>query len=239
MEYQYSLKDIMKITGVTKRTLHYYDEIALLKVKKNESNHRIYSQKDLVKLQKIMLLKNMDMSIKDISKIINKNDSELKLVLQNQKEILKRKIESLENTKSAVEKYIKDVPITEIEELNSIPLEQYREEAKLKYGHTDTYKEFIISNGETLFNEEKMKKFEEIFQKFNNLSLHKVNARNAYDVVYEWKDFMNQIGIFDNQMLCLIADTYQNDERFNNYFKRYKNPYITEYISQAINYHLS
>ena len=70
MEYQYSLKDIMKITGVTKRTLHYYDEIALLKVKKNESNHRIYSQKDLVKLQKIMLLKNMDMSIKDISKFI-------------------------------------------------------------------------------------------------------------------------------------------------------------------------
>ena len=97
----------------------------------------------------------MDMSIKDISKIINKNDSELKLVLQNQKEILKRKIESLENTKSAIEKYIKDVPITEIEELNSIPLEQYLEEAKLKYGHTDTYKEFIISNGETLFNEEK------------------------------------------------------------------------------------
>ncbi|POC80576.1 MerR family transcriptional regulator, partial [Vibrio vulnificus] len=48
MEYQYSLKEIMKITGVTKRTLHYYDEIALLKVKKNGSNHRIYSQKDLV-----------------------------------------------------------------------------------------------------------------------------------------------------------------------------------------------
>ncbi|REI10518.1 MerR family transcriptional regulator, partial [Staphylococcus felis] len=30
MEYQYSIKDMMEITGVTKRTLHYYDEIGLL-----------------------------------------------------------------------------------------------------------------------------------------------------------------------------------------------------------------
>ena len=229
MEYQYSLKEIMKITGVTKRTLHYYDEIALLKVKKNGSNHRIYSQKDLVKLQKIILLKSMDMSIKDISKVINKSDSELKMVLKKQKEILNRKIESLENTKSAVEQYIKDVPITEINELNNIAFKQYQEEAKIKYGHTDIYKEFVISNGENLFKEEKMKEFEEIFQKFNKLSLNKIDVEDAYEVVYEWKEFMNQIGLMDNQLLCLIADTYQSDERFNNYFKKYENPYITEY----------
>ncbi|KKI60267.1 MerR family transcriptional regulator [Staphylococcus warneri] len=239
MEYQYSLKEIMKITGVTKRTLHYYDEIALLKVKKNGSNHRIYSQKDLVKLQKIILLKSMDMSIKDISKVINKSDSELKMVLKKQKEILNRKIESLENTKSAVEQYIKDVPITEINELNNIAFKEYQEEAKIKYGHTDIYKEFVISNGENLFKEEKMKEFEEIFQKFNKLSLNKIDVEDAYEVVYEWKEFMNQIGLMDNQLLCLIADTYQSDERFNNYFKKYENPYITEYISQSINYHLS
>lgn len=84
-----------------------------------------------------------------------------------------------------------------------------------------------------------MKEFEEIFQKFNKLSLNKIDVEDAYEVVYEWKEFMNQIGLMDNQLLCLIADTYQSDERFNNYFKKYENPYITEYISQSINYHLS
>ncbi|MFU0762407.1 MerR family DNA-binding transcriptional regulator, partial [Staphylococcus pasteuri] len=48
MEFQYSLKQIMDITGVTKRTLHYYDEIGLLKVQKNENNYRVYNQNDLV-----------------------------------------------------------------------------------------------------------------------------------------------------------------------------------------------
>ncbi|MFP4932351.1 MerR family DNA-binding transcriptional regulator [Staphylococcus coagulans] len=34
MEYEYRIKDIIKITGVTKRTLHYYDEMGLLSPKK-------------------------------------------------------------------------------------------------------------------------------------------------------------------------------------------------------------
>lgn len=67
-----------------------------------------------------------------------------------------------------------------------------------------------------------MKEFEEIFQKFNKLSLNKIDVEDAYEVVYEWKEFMNQIGLMDNQLLCLIADTYQSDERFNNYFKNTK-----------------
>lgn len=74
MEFQYSLKQIMDITGVTKRTLHYYDEIGLLKVQKNENNYRVYNQNDLVRLQKILLLKNLDMSIKEIYEVIDYND---------------------------------------------------------------------------------------------------------------------------------------------------------------------
>ncbi|WP_242685726.1 MerR family DNA-binding transcriptional regulator [Staphylococcus simiae] len=43
MEYNYTLTDIIKITGVTKRTLHYYDEIGLLTPVKNNKNYRIYT----------------------------------------------------------------------------------------------------------------------------------------------------------------------------------------------------
>ena len=99
MEFQYSLKQIMDITGVTKRTLHYYDEIGLLKVQKNENNYRVYNQNDLVRLQKILLLKNLDMSIKEIYEVIDYNDEQLKSVLENQKVSLTQKINNLEKIK--------------------------------------------------------------------------------------------------------------------------------------------
>lgn len=47
MAYTYTLKDIIEITGVTKRTLHYYDEIGLLVPNKNDKNYRVYKQQDL------------------------------------------------------------------------------------------------------------------------------------------------------------------------------------------------
>ncbi|HDM8946735.1 TPA: MerR family transcriptional regulator, partial [Staphylococcus aureus] len=56
MAYTYTLKDIIEITGVTKRTLHYYDEIGLLVPNKNDKNYRVYKQQDLEKLQKILIL---------------------------------------------------------------------------------------------------------------------------------------------------------------------------------------
>lgn len=52
LAYTYTLKDIIEITGVTKRTLHYYDEIGLLVPDKNDKNYRVYKQQDLEKLQK-------------------------------------------------------------------------------------------------------------------------------------------------------------------------------------------
>ncbi|HDP1742496.1 TPA: MerR family transcriptional regulator, partial [Staphylococcus aureus] len=66
MAYTYTLKDIIEITGVTKRTLHYYDEIGLLVPDKNDKNYRVYKQQDLEKLQKILILKSFDF---DIAKI--------------------------------------------------------------------------------------------------------------------------------------------------------------------------
>ena len=52
MAYTYTLKDIIEITGVTKRTLHYYDEIGLLVPDKNDKNYRVYKQQDLEKITK-------------------------------------------------------------------------------------------------------------------------------------------------------------------------------------------
>lgn len=79
----FTIKDIMQITGVTKRALHYYDKTDLLKPSKIEANgYRLYDQEALGNLQTILLFKEMKFSLKDIATM-------MKLSKDEQKEILR------------------------------------------------------------------------------------------------------------------------------------------------------
>lgn len=63
-----AVKDIVEITGITARTLHYYDRIDLFKpVYVTENGYRFYDRSSLEKLQTILFLKEMDFSLKEIA----------------------------------------------------------------------------------------------------------------------------------------------------------------------------
>lgn len=56
----YTVKDIKEIAKISARTLHYYDEIGLLKPSfTTEAGYRIYNDKDLEKLQQILFFRNL------------------------------------------------------------------------------------------------------------------------------------------------------------------------------------
>lgn len=95
MAYTYTLKDIIEITGVTKRTLHYYDEIGLLVPNKNDKNYRVYKQQDLEKLQKILILKSFDFDIAKIKLYISYDNEQLRKLLSEQVSKLDKKISDL------------------------------------------------------------------------------------------------------------------------------------------------
>ena len=54
-----AIQEISKLTGISVRTLRYYEEIALLiPISKTEGGHRLYGHEELKKLQQIIFLKN-------------------------------------------------------------------------------------------------------------------------------------------------------------------------------------
>jgi len=55
----YSIGELSEISGATIRTLQYYDQIGLLEAKRNESNLRYYTEKDLILLQQILFHKRV------------------------------------------------------------------------------------------------------------------------------------------------------------------------------------
>lgn len=111
MEKYYKTGEIAKMSNLSIRTIRYYDSIGLLKPTKIEDNgYRLYSDKDFLKLQKILSLKYLGFSLEDIfSLTVNDSYMSLQQSLSLQKKMIDQKIEQLQNMKESLvqtERYI-------------------------------------------------------------------------------------------------------------------------------------
>lgn len=81
------------MTSITPRTLHYYDEIGLLKAKRTEAGHRYYTKDDLITLQQIVSLKFLGYSLHTIKELLAKErwDTTEYFSFQHKEMIKKRK----------------------------------------------------------------------------------------------------------------------------------------------------
>lgn len=67
-----TVNDVSKMTGVSIRTLQYYDNIGLLKPSgSTDTGYRLYDDTALERLQQILLFRELEFSLKDISRIIS------------------------------------------------------------------------------------------------------------------------------------------------------------------------
>lgn len=93
----YSIGEVAKKLNISVRTLRYYDQIGLMKPsQKGENGKRLYSNQDLLTLEKITLLKKLNLSLSDIEKVLSKITIEQLLLAH--KEALQQKVEELNNS---------------------------------------------------------------------------------------------------------------------------------------------
>lgn len=70
------------LTGVSKRTLQYYDDEGLVPVKRSVDNYRLYDREALGRVWKILFLRELDIPLKEIQKILELSDEEQKLFMR-------------------------------------------------------------------------------------------------------------------------------------------------------------
>ena len=106
MDKYYKTGEFVKMANLSIRTIRYYDKIGLLKPSKIADNgYRMYSDKDFMKLQKILSLKYLGFSLDDIfSMTVNDSYLSLQQSLSLQKKMIDQKIEQLQNIKLSLEK---------------------------------------------------------------------------------------------------------------------------------------
>jgi len=92
-----TVKEVSKLTGISVRTLHYYDEIGLFKPSEvTEAGYRLYDDKALEKLGQILVFRELDLPLADIKLIMDNPDLDCNSVLAKQREMLCLKKQRLE-----------------------------------------------------------------------------------------------------------------------------------------------
>ncbi len=105
-EQTFSVGYLAQLSGLTIRTLQYYDKINLLPASgKIESGRRFYTKQDIIKLEQIMFYKNLGFSLQEIDeKLLNLSDmQEIDKILTDQSVFVFRKMESLHNISAVIE----------------------------------------------------------------------------------------------------------------------------------------
>ncbi|MGN0608606.1 MAG: MerR family transcriptional regulator [Oscillospiraceae bacterium] len=237
------IKEFAEMTGVSVRTLHYYDEIGLLQPSSvdEQNGYRIYDEGSLERMQEILFYRELDFPLKSISVILSSPDYDKQKALTEQKRLLTLKKERLERLINALDSAAKGENMNMNVFDNSkfeAEKEKYAREAKEKWGKTAAYKEFEErSSGRTAENQNKINSdMEALISEFAECmnSGAAPDSTAAQALVKKWQDF-----ITDNFYTCTkdilagLGEMYTADERFKENIDRHGKG-TAQFMSEAI-----
>lgn len=169
-----TVREISDLTGISVRTLHYYDEIGLLNpTEKSEAGYRLYDDKALERLQQILFFREFDISLKEIKAVIDNPVLERNQILQMQRKMLVAKKERMERLISSIDDILKgenrmDFAIfsrTELEEMfqamfNNMP-DNMKDLAVKEFGTVEEWKKHYM---EAVSSKEMQKRYAKVVE---------------------------------------------------------------------------
>ena len=157
-----TVKEISDLTGISVRTLHYYDQIGLLKpTAKSRAGYRLYDDKTVEKLQQILFFREFDIPLRQIKAIMEDSTLEANQILQMQRKMLVAKKERMERLIENIDRILNggqmmDFDVfskTELENMYDTMVENMSGEQaaafRERYGDLKTWKEKSIENAST------------------------------------------------------------------------------------------
>ena len=139
-----TVQKVSQLTGVSIRTLQYYDRIGLLPpTEYTDAGYRLYDDKALETLQQILLFRELEFPLKDIGKLIGSPDFDRNKALEQQIELLTLKKEHIENLIDLA-RGIKLLGVRHLkfDAFDTKKIDEYAAQAKASWGNTPAYKEF-------------------------------------------------------------------------------------------------
>ena len=231
-----TVKEMSQLSGISVRTLHYYDEINLLTPSFiAENGYRYYDNEAFEKLQEILLFRELDFPLKDIQQLLDVTEVNRQQVLRDHITLLELKRERLDRIINHARLLTeKGGEVMDFHAFDSSQLEAYKAEAKERWGNTSAFAEFeekYDASKDRVFAQE-MQAIFEFFGKMQSLeSDHPdVQAQVANLQAYITENFYT----CTKEILQNLGFMYVEDERFSANIDRAGGPGTVAFVSQAI-----
>ncbi|MFR7973334.1 MAG: MerR family transcriptional regulator [Lacrimispora saccharolytica] len=234
-----TVKEVSRITGVSVRTLHYYDAIGLLKpTKVTEAGYRMYDDTALSRLQNILLFRELQFPLKEIKVILDSHGFSQEEAIAQQIKLLELQYKHIgELISFAREIQTKGVRTMNFEVFNTNEIEQYKEEVKAKWGHSKAYREYEQrASSQSEHNYDKFAdEIMSLFTKLGALKQFPPTDKAVQEKVAVLQSYINEnFYTCNNEILKELGEMYVCDERFKKNIDHFGGEGTAEFVRQAI-----
>lgn len=229
-----TVKEISALTGISVRTLHYYDEINLLKPSKiSDAGYRLYDDTALERLHRILLLRELQFPLKEIRILLDSPDFDTKNALKQQIKLLEMQKKRLEKIiLSARELLLKGDENMNLSAFDKTEVESYIKEAKQKWGLTEEYKEFEKKQSDFCKNTDE---FMHIFAEIGAAKHLAPESDEVQKLIEKLQNFITEnYYTCTKDTLLWLGRMYTCDERFKNNIDKAGGSGTADFCEKAI-----
>lgn len=213
---------LSRLSGVSIRALHHYDQIGLLHPSKTAaSGYRYYEDAAIERLWQILFYRELGFPLREIAEILSSPEFDRDRALQEHRALLEQKRERIDRLISLVSNALKGERTMEFTPFDTSEIdalrEQYAEEAKARWGSTEAYRESAWRTAQ--YSSEDFARIQEqsasVFGEFAALvGTNPADAR-AQALVGRWQALISESYYFcTNEILESLGQMYVADERF-------------------------
>jgi DNA-binding transcriptional MerR regulator len=144
----FTVGELARLTGITVRALHHYDEIGLVVPShRTAAGYRLYDDRDVIRLQQVLLFRELGLPLDEIAFAIDEAGTREELLRKHRAVLVAKRgrldamLSALDSALDALEKG-RDMQPDDVKQMfEGFDHSQYEEEAKERWGDTDAYKE--------------------------------------------------------------------------------------------------
>jgi DNA-binding transcriptional MerR regulator len=238
----FTVKQLSKMAGITPRALHYYDEIGLLKPSMiGDNGYRYYGEESLLRLQQILLYRELDMPLDHIKEIMGRHDFDVLLALESHKNELRKRIGHMERLIRTVDQTISHLKGNQamskkqlFEGFSDEQQAAYEKEAAKKYdpavvkASNQKWKNYSAAEKQRIGEEGNA-----VYEDFV-LAIPKGPASDeAQSCVQHWRHHMEYFWVPNDEQLLGLADLYNEDPRFKENYDKV-DPRLATFVREAV-----
>ncbi len=244
----YTVSQLAKMAGVSVRTLHYYDEIGLLRPSsRTDAGYRLYGEQELLRLQQILFFRELDFALEDIGRILDKPGFDHIEALESHRLLLEQRVSRIGRLLRTIDRTIEKLREEDMndkvtdEELyagfTDEEVERYRREAREQYDAD------LVAESERRVRNMSKGQWQALQQEGEdvNQGLAELMDRSPGDpevqaLIARHYAMMNQYYPVSAETYRGLAYLYVSNDEFRAYYDKYRSG-LADFLAAAMNYH--